>query len=85
VPSDPRIKLTPPQLARRLGVKPDKILTWIRTGELRAVNLATRRDGRPRWLIDEADIAVFEASRQAQPGRARQRRARPSSVKNYFR
>jgi len=43
--------LTPPQVAKLLAVKHDKILSWIRTGELRAINLAARQGGRPRWRI----------------------------------
>ena len=39
-------RLTPPQIAQRYGVSPDKVLRWIRTGELKArPNLATRLGG----------------------------------------
>jgi excisionase family DNA binding protein len=76
MPAD-RQKLTPPQLARRLGVSPDKILAWIRSGELRALNAATNRGGRPRWLIDEADVMTFETLRSA-PSRPSTRRRRRS-------
>ena len=62
-----RTKVTPPQLAARYGVSTDKVLSWIRSGELRAFNSATTRSGRPRWLIDESDIADFEAGRAAHP------------------
>lgn len=60
-------KLTPPELAAQLGVSVDKILTWIHSGELRAVNLATRLGGRPRFRIDPADVAEFENRRVARP------------------
>jgi excisionase family DNA binding protein len=56
-------KLTPPEIARRCRISPDKVLTWIRSGELRAINVATRPGGRPRYLIDEKDLADFEARR----------------------
>ncbi len=59
-----RGKLTPPQLARLWGISPDKVLTWIRSGQLRAVNVATHRGGRPRYLIDAEDVEVFEKKRQ---------------------
>ena len=70
-------KLTPPEVARRYRVSPDKVLIWIRRGELRAVNVATTAGGRPRFLIDEADLAVFENRRTAgpQPKVSRRRRA----------
>jgi hypothetical protein len=48
-------------------VSPDKVLRWIRTGELRAINVATHAHGRPRWRIDLADLAAFEMRRMAQP------------------
>jgi hypothetical protein len=58
-----RTKTSPPELAARWGIDPAKVLTWIRNGELRAIDAATRPGGRPRYLIDEADITVFEARR----------------------
>jgi excisionase family DNA binding protein len=48
MPDDPSTYRTPPEIARRLGVGPEKVLAWIRSGELAAVNLATTRHGRPR-------------------------------------
>ena len=71
-----KTKLTPPELARQWGIDVQKVLHWIKAGELRAVNLATRRDGRPRYAIDQADIAIFEASRTVQPPTPRMRRRR---------
>jgi Helix-turn-helix domain len=63
-----RTKLTPPQLAAEWGIEPEKIIGWIRAGELRAVNVASRADGkRARWLIDRDDIAAFEAARSSKP------------------
>ena len=62
-----RTKLTPPELARRWGVSADKILAFIRSGQLRTCNVATTPNGRPRWLIDLADLAVFEQARTARP------------------
>jgi len=58
-----KTKLTPPELARLGGISPDKVLTWIRRGELRAINVATGRNGRPRYLIDIADVQAFESRR----------------------
>lgn len=58
-------KLTPPELARRWKVSADKVLHWIRSGQLRAINAATDPGGKPRYLIDIADIAAFEEKRKA--------------------
>jgi hypothetical protein len=67
-------KITPRALARRYRVSPDKILAWIRSGELRAVNIATKPGGRPRYAIDEADVAAFEERRTAvQPNKTGRR------------
>lgn len=58
-----RTKITPPELAARWGIDPAKVLTWIRSGELRAIDASTRQGGRPRFLIDEKDIELFELRR----------------------
>jgi len=58
-----RAKLTPPQLARLWGISPDKVLNWIRSGELRAINVAATPGGRPRYLIDRTDVQAFETRR----------------------
>lgn len=59
-----RRKLTPPEVAEMWGVSNDKILAFIRSGELRAINAATPgRSQRPRYLIDLDDLADFERRR----------------------
>ena len=45
-----RTKSTPPQLAAEWGIDTHKIIGWIRSGELRAINVATTRTGRPEVL-----------------------------------
>lgn len=62
-----RTKSTPPQVAERFGVSADKVLAWVRSGELRAIDAATRKGERPRYLIDESDLAEFERSRAVVP------------------
>jgi excisionase family DNA binding protein len=56
--------MTPSEVAERYGVSPDKVIAWIRAGELRAMNIATRPGGRPRYAIDETDLLAFEVRRQ---------------------
>lgn len=79
--------VTPPEYAKRLGVKPSKVLTWIRHGELRAVNVATNLSGRPRWKIPTNAIVEFEARRAAKPapttGTPRRRRRDPQIIKFF--
>ena len=61
-------KLTPPQIARLWGVSNEKILAFIRSGQLRAVNGALPgRKQRPRWLVDVDDLRAFEESRANRP------------------
>ena len=62
-----RQKLTPPQLAKQWGISDRKVLDWIESGELRAINAATRPDGRPRYLIDGRDVEAFERRRAVNP------------------
>jgi hypothetical protein len=80
-----RRKVTPPQYARQLGVDTAKVLKWIRSGELRAIDASTTRGSRPRYLIDVADILTFEAGRSVQPPTPRpQRRRRQTGVIEFF-
>ncbi len=59
--------LTVRDLARRFRVNPDKVRLWIRRGELRAVNTATARCGRPRWVGSPDALAEFERRRTSGP------------------
>jgi excisionase family DNA binding protein len=77
--------LTPPVVAQRLGVSADKVLYWIKEGSLRAVNVALRVGGRPRWRIAEADLAAFETARLATvPPALRRRKCAPMDVIEFF-
>ena len=64
-----KTKFTPPEIARRWGIKPDKIIGWIRSGELAAMNAATKPGGRPRYLIDVRDVEAFELKRSVTPAK----------------
>ena len=83
-----RQKLTPPQLAKEWGVSPDKVVAFIRSGELRAIDISSNRGSpRPRYLIDIDDLRAFEAARAVippQPKTKRRRRRRDTGIKEYF-
>lgn len=83
-----RQKLTPPQLAKQWGVSTGKVLHWITSGELRAINAATNPTGdRPRYLIDVTDVESFERSRAAvspKPAPQKRRSKKPADVTTYF-
>lgn len=59
--------LSPGQLARFLGVNSAKVLTWIHSGRLAAINVATDALGRPRWRVTPQALQEFLAGRQATP------------------
>ncbi|MEZ6044290.1 MAG: helix-turn-helix domain-containing protein [Planctomycetaceae bacterium] len=60
--------LTPPDLARRWGIKPEKVIAWIRAGELRAMDFsAVPGVGRPRYRIRLSDAESFEKLREVVP------------------
>jgi excisionase family DNA binding protein len=82
-----RTKLTPPEVAQLWGVSVGKVMTWIRNGELRAINVAQRLGGRPRYRIDVADLTDFENRRAYQPNvpvPRRPRKRRDDYVYKYF-
>ena len=81
-----KTKVTPPGLARRWGISDEKVLAWIESGELRAIDASTRRGGRPRYLIDEADIADFEQRRAvvSAPPAPKRPKSKQDDVTEYF-
>ena len=84
-----RQKMTPPALAKLWGVSVDKIIAFIRRGELRAIDSSSDRGSpRPRFLIDHKDIEAFELARAVAPPapktRRRRRRRNDPAVREYF-
>ena len=71
--------LTPPELAKCWRVKAEKIIAWIRRGELRAFDVsATPGVGRPQYRIPIDAIVEFEqrrSGRQEKPERRKRRQA----------
>lgn len=49
-------------LAARWRCNPETVKNYIRAGELRAIKIARR------WMVDPADVAAFEKSKQNVPG-----------------
>lgn len=71
---------TTPELAKRWRVKQEKVRGWIMSGELLALNLASKAVGlkRPRYRIPLEAVLDFEQRRAAAATRAViRRRARP--------
>jgi excisionase family DNA binding protein len=76
--------LTVRDVARRLRVGEDKVRTWIRNGEMRAVNTAAVLCGRPRWVIPAAALSDFERRRSAGPPPNPARRMRRTAMVDYY-
>ncbi len=55
--------LTPNELASRYGISIHKVLGWIKTGELGAVNVAQDERKRPQWVMLPKHLEAFEAAR----------------------
>ena len=79
-------KYTPPEVAKLWGISPDKVVAWIRAGELRAIDASTSRSQRPRYLIDIEDLRDFEARRSVSPPpkpRPREKKSTGSVIEFY--
>ena len=75
------------QVCDRLGiVKPDTIYSLIRSGALRASNIAVDPAGRPCWRISQEALDDFLAARQSRPPvkTTRSRRKKLANVTQYF-
>lgn len=55
--------LTPPQIARQLGVSPDTVRGWCHAGQLKASNVA-KRGKRVKWKVARQDLEAFLEKRQ---------------------
>jgi excisionase family DNA binding protein len=65
-----RAVLTPPQVARQLGVDPATVIGWIRSGEMKASNVG-KGSQRPRYRIQQSDLDAFLRKRQPEKPAAR--------------
>ena len=70
------VYLSPSDIAVSRGINVLKVLTWIKSGELKAVNVATCAGRLPRWRISPADLEAFDAARAAVPQAPVSRRPR---------
>lgn len=72
--------LTVKDLCERYGVNEHTVTAWIRSGELRAINVGRKPGGKkPRWRITAEALASFELLRTHSPPPARTRRRRQSA------
>lgn len=67
--------LTPPEAAKLLRVDPATVISWIKSAELPASNLASRSATRPRWRISREALETFLAGREPRPAVKKKRRS----------
>src|SRR5262245_2157100 len=76
---------TPRELAKILRVNADKVRALIRSGELGAINTATVRCGKPRFVVLPSHLAEFEQGRRiSPPAKPARQRARQRDMIDYF-
>jgi hypothetical protein len=75
---------TPNELAQLLRVSPDKIRDWIRRGEKPAINTATARCGKPRFIVLPHHLQEWERSRRAAAPKSPPRRRRQAETVDYY-
>jgi transposase len=82
--ADPRRGYTPNELARLLRVSANRVRSWIKTGELGAIDTAQVRCGRPRFVILPHHLAEFERRRQAAPPPRPTRRKKKTHLVDFY-
>lgn len=84
--SDQIQTLTPPELARRWRVKPERVCAWIKSGELRAFDVSARPGvGRPRYRVPLDAVLEFENRRSAKQTKTTRRKAhKHPEIIEYF-
>lgn len=65
-----RLFATPPEIAVELGVRPETIVGWIKSGELPAVDVSRLDAIKPRFKVRRADLETFLQRRSVRTGRA---------------
>jgi len=76
------VTYSPPEVARRLGCKPERILGWIRSGKLQALNTSAGSK-RPRFRVTPEALAAFERTLLVIPSKLQPRR-RAAGRRKYF-
>ena len=78
--------VTVPEFARQFRLGRDKVLTFIRRGELPALNVASESSTRPRYVIRPEDIEVWVCRRSvpAQVPTPRRRRRAGKQTREWF-
>jgi transposase len=76
--------LTVREVAQRYRVGRAKVLGWLRSGQLRGLNVAGVRCGKPQYVIPPDALAEFERGRAAAVPAPPPRRRRTPAVTDYY-
>jgi hypothetical protein len=76
--------MTPREVARLLRISPDRVRAMIVRGELGAINTATVRCAKPRYVILPHHLAAFEQGRAAGPPPKSTRRRKKINMVDYY-
>jgi hypothetical protein len=72
-------------LCRRYRVRRSKILRWIKSGELKAIDTADKELGeKPRLVVLDVEFLASEQRRAAAKPKPAPRRKRTAAEKDYF-
>jgi excisionase family DNA binding protein len=78
---------TIPEVCERYGVTAKIVRSWVRSGELRALNVSRSQTSRkPRWRITQSALDAFEALRTPTPAppRVAGRRKQQTGVVEFY-
>lgn len=72
-------------IQKRYQVTEATVLGWIRSGELKALNVGRKLGAKkPRWRIPQAALDAFEGARVATPEAPRTRRQKSAGVIEFY-
>ncbi len=71
----------PREIATRYQVGVTKVLGWIRSGQLKAIDVSATGDGtKPRWRIMQPEVEAFEQRRSSGGADQSKRRTKRRSI-----
>lgn len=73
-----------PAVAKLLNVDRNRVIQYIRRGELRAVDVSLHRAVRPRWRISRKDLEAFLSCRSSTPQPEMKRRRKKKTDNNII-
>lgn len=55
------------EIAKKLRVNRDKVIDWINSGQLPAINVSSSNSSRPRYRVEESALQQFLIQRSSVP------------------